>query len=169
LGGGAELKRPSDRKGGSDGVETDIIMIRLGEAAVGDVLVKDAEVYRELLHDGNPNACSNGEAEAEVLSLGVRCARGVGKDKADPGFEIRDNGPSFLDKVVSWAKESTGEPGVGTVDYGGIHSAEEEFGVPAVPSLISDFVQLPSHRDELGKITVIVGVIHGEEAGRLYR
>jgi hypothetical protein len=55
------------------------------------------------------------------------------------------------------------------VDYGGIHSAEEEFGVPAVPSLISDFVQLPSHRDELGKITVIVGVIDGEEAGRLYR
>lgn len=59
-------------------------MIRLGEAAVGDVLVKDAEVYRELLHDGNPNACSDGEAEAEVLSLGVRCARDVGKDKADP-------------------------------------------------------------------------------------
>ena len=43
-------------------------MIRLGEAAVGDVLVKDAEVYRKLLHDGNPNACSNGEAEAEVLA-----------------------------------------------------------------------------------------------------
>ena len=144
-------------------------MIRLGEAAVGDVLVKDAEVYRELLHDGNPNACSNGEAEAEVLSLGVRCARGIGKDKADPGFEIRDNGPSFLDKVVSWAKESTGEPGVGTVDYGGIHSAEEEFGVPAVPSLISDFVQLPSHRDELGEIAVIIGVINREEAGRFYR
>ena len=144
-------------------------MFRLGEAAVGDVLVKDAEVYRELLHDGNPNTCSDGEAEAEVLSLGVGCARGIGKDEADPGFEIRDNGPSFLDKVVSRAKESTSEPWVGAVDYGGIHSAEEEFGVPAVPSLISDFVQLPSHRDELGEITVIVGVIDGEEAGRLYR
>jgi len=144
-------------------------MIRLGEAAVGDVLVKDAEVNRELLHDGNPNACSDGETEAEVLSLGVRCARGIGKDDADPGFEIRDNGPSFLDKVVPRAKESTSEPGIGTVDYGGVHSAEKEFGVPAVPSLISDFVQLPSHRDELGKITVIVGVIDGEEAGRLYR
>ena len=84
LGGGAWLKRPSDRKGGSDGVETDIIMIWLGEAAVGDVLVKDAEVYRELLHDGNPNTCSDGEAEAEVLSLGVGCARGIGEDEADP-------------------------------------------------------------------------------------
>jgi len=144
-------------------------MFRLGEAAVGDVLVKDAEVYRELLHDGNPNTCSDGEAEAEVLSLGVGCARGIGKDEADPGFEIRDNGPSFLDKVVSRAKESTGKPGVRTMNYGGVHSAEEEFGVPAVPSLISDFVQLPSHRDELGEITVIVGVIDGEEAGRLYR
>jgi len=144
-------------------------MFRLGEAAVGDVLVKDAEVYRELLHDGNPNTCSDGEAEAEVLSLGVGCARGIGKDEADPGFEIRDNGPSFLDKVVSRAKESTSEPRVGAVDYGGIHSAEEEFGVPAVPSLISDFVQLPSHRDELGEIAIIVGVIDGEEAGRLYR
>ena len=144
-------------------------MIRLGETSVGDMLVKDTEVNRKLFHDGNPNACSNGEAEAEVLSLGVRCARGIGKDEADPGFEIRDNGPSFLDKVVSRAKESTGEPGVGAVDYGGIHSAEEEFGVPAVPSLISDFVQLPSHRNKLGKITVIVGVIDGEEAGRLYR
>jgi hypothetical protein len=48
------------------------------------VLVKDAEVYRELLHDGNPNACSNGEAEAEVLSLGVRCARGIREHEADP-------------------------------------------------------------------------------------
>ena len=141
-------------------------MFRLGEAAVGDVLVKDAEVYRELLHDGNPNTCSDGEAEAEVLSLGVGCARGIGKDEADPGFEIRDNGPSFLDKVVSRAKEPTSEPRVGAVDYGGIHSAEEEFGVPAVPSLISDFVQLPSHCDELGEVTVIVGVIDGEETGR---
>jgi len=48
------------------------------------VLVKDAEIDRELLDNGNPNACSNGEAEAEVLSLGVRCARGIGEDEADP-------------------------------------------------------------------------------------
>ena len=53
------------------------------------------------------------------------------------------------------------------MDYGGVHSTEEEFGVTAVPSLISDFVQLPSHRDELGEITVVVGVIDGEETGRL--
>ena len=59
-------------------------MVRLGEAAVGDVLVKDAQVDRELLHDGNPNACSDGEAEAEVLSLGVGCARSIGKHEADP-------------------------------------------------------------------------------------
>ncbi len=133
------------------------------------MLVKDAEVYRELLHDGNPNACSNGEAEAEVLSLRVRCACGIGKDEADPGFKVRDNGPSFLDKVVSRAKESTSEPGIGAVDYGGVHSAEEEFGVPAVPSLIPDFIQLPSHRDELGEIAVIIGVINGEETGCFYR
>ena len=59
-------------------------MVRLGEAAVGDVLVKDAQVDRELLHYGNPNACSDGEAEAEVLSLGVGCARGIGEHEADP-------------------------------------------------------------------------------------
>ena len=59
-------------------------MIRLGEAAVRDVLVKDAEVYRELLHDGNPNACSNGEAEAEVLSLGVGCTRGIREHETNP-------------------------------------------------------------------------------------
>ena len=69
LRGGAELKRPSDRKGGSDRVETDILMIWLREPAVGDVLVKDAEIDRELLDNGNSNACSDGEAEAEVLSL----------------------------------------------------------------------------------------------------
>ena len=83
LGGAAYLKRPSDRKGGSDGVETDIIMIRLGKAAVGDVLVKDAEIDRELLDNGNSNACSDGEAEAEVLSLGVGCARGIGENESD--------------------------------------------------------------------------------------
>jgi hypothetical protein len=43
---GQQLKSPSDRKGGADRVETDVIMIRLGEAAVGDVLVKDAEIDR---------------------------------------------------------------------------------------------------------------------------
>ena len=59
-------------------------MVWLGETAVGDVLIKDAEVYRELLHDGNSNACSDGEAEAEVLSLGVGCARGIGEHEADP-------------------------------------------------------------------------------------
>ena len=55
------------------------------------------------------------------------------------------------------------------MDYGSVHSAEEEFGVSAVPSLISDFVQLPAHRDELGKIAVVVGIIDREEAGRLCR
>ena len=69
LGGGTELKRPSDRKGWSDGVETDIIMTRLREPTVGDVLVKYAEIDRELLDNGNSNACSDGKAEAEVLSL----------------------------------------------------------------------------------------------------
>ena len=59
-------------------------MVRLGEAAVGDVLVKDAQVDRELLLDGNANACSDGEAEAEVLSLGVGCARSIGEYEANP-------------------------------------------------------------------------------------
>ena len=45
------------------------MMIWLREPAVGDVLVKDAEIDRELLDNGNSNACSDGEAEAEVLSL----------------------------------------------------------------------------------------------------
>ena len=43
-GGGPFLKRPSDRKGRSDGVETDIFMLWLGETAGGDMLVKYAEV-----------------------------------------------------------------------------------------------------------------------------
>jgi len=55
------------------------------------------------------------------------------------------------------------------MDYGGIHSAEEEFSVSTIPSLVSDFVQLPAHRDELGEIAVIIGVIDGEEARRLCR
>ena len=55
------------------------------------------------------------------------------------------------------------------MDYGSVHSAEEEFSIPAIPSLISDFVQLPAHRDELGEIAVIIGVIDGEEVGRLCR
>jgi len=59
-------------------------MVWLGETAVGDMLIKDAQIDRELFHNGNPNACSDGEAEAEVLSLGVRCARGIGEDEADP-------------------------------------------------------------------------------------
>jgi len=59
-------------------------VIRLREPAVGDVLVKDAEIDRELLDNGNSNACPDGEAEAEVLSLGVGRARGIGENEADP-------------------------------------------------------------------------------------
>ena len=63
------LKRPGDREGGTDGVESDIFMIRFGEATVGDVLIKDAKVDRKLIHDRDSDSCSDREAEAEVLAL----------------------------------------------------------------------------------------------------
>ena len=63
------LKRPGDREGGSDGVESDIFLIRFGKAAIGDVLVKDTEIDGELIHDWDSHACSDREAEAEVLAL----------------------------------------------------------------------------------------------------
>ena len=92
-------------------------------------------------------------------------AGSIREHETDPGFEVRDNGPSFLDEIVARTEEATGEPGVGTVDYGGVHAAEEEFGIAAVPAFISDLVQLPAHGDELGEITIIVRVVDRKEAG----
>ena len=153
------LKCPGDREGGSDGVESDIFLIRFGKATVGDMLVKDTEIDGELIHDWDSDSCSDGEAKAEVLSLGIGGAGRIREHETDPGFEVRDNGPSFLDEVVARTEEATGEPGVGTVDYGGVHAAEEEFGIAAVPAFISDLVQLPAHGDELGEIPIIVRVV----------
>ena len=150
------LKCPGDREGRPDGVESDIFIVWLGEAAVGDMLVKDAEIDGELIHDWDSHSCSDREAEAEVLSLGIGGAGRIREHETDPGFEVRDNGPSFLDEIVARTEEATGEPGVGTVDYGGVHAAEEEFGIAAVPAFISDLIQLPAHGDELGEITIIV-------------
>ena len=99
-------------------------MIRFGEATVGDVLIKDAKVDRKLIHDWDSDSCSDREAEAEVLSLGIGGAGGIREHETDSGFEVRDNGPSFLDEVVARTEEATGEPRVRTVDYGGVHAAE---------------------------------------------
>ena len=140
-------------------------MIRFGEAAVGDVLVKDAEIDGELIHDRDSHSCSDREAEAEVLSLRIGGAGGIRENETDPGFEVRDNGPAFLDEVVARAKEATGEPRIGSVNDRGVHATEEEFGIAAVPSFISDWIQLPTHGDELGEIPIIVRVVDGKETG----
>ena len=137
----------------------------LGKAAVGDVLEEDAEVDREAIHHRDADAGANGEAEAEVLTLGVGGARGVGEHEADAGLEVRDHGPTFLDKVVAGAEEAAGEPGIRAVDDRGIHAAEEELGVAAGPVVVTNLVQLPSHGDELGEVAVVVGVPDGEKAG----
>ena len=88
------------------------------------MLVHDAEVNGELLHNGNPNARTNSKAEAEVLALGVRSPCGVSEHKSDTGFEVGNNGPVGLDKVVAWAKETSCEPGVGALDSGTKHAAK---------------------------------------------
>ena len=159
------LKCPSDREGGADGIESDIFMIRFGETTVGDVLVKDAEIDRELIHNRDSYSCPDCEAEAEVLSLGIGGAGGICEHETDPGLKVRDNGPSFLDEVVAWTEQASREPGVGTMDYGGVHAAEEEFCIATVPAFISDLIQLPSHGDELGEIPIIVRVVDGKESG----
>jgi len=134
------LKCPGDREGGPDGVESDIFIVWLGEATVGNVLIKDAEIDRKLIHDRDSHSGSDREAEAEVLSLGIGGAGGIREHETDPRFEVRDNGPSFLDEVVARSEEASGEPGIGTMDYGGVHATEEEFSIAAVPAFISDLV-----------------------------
>lgn len=118
------LKCPADGEGGADGVEANVLRFGFGEASIGDVLVHDAEVHGELLHNGNPNARTNRKAEAEVLALGVRSPGGVSEHKANTGFEIRDNGPVGLNKIVAGAEEATCEPGVGALDSGTKHPAK---------------------------------------------
>ena len=140
-------------------------MIWFGKATVGDMLVKDTEINGELIHDWDSDSCSDGEAKAEVLSLGIGGAGGICEHETDPGFKVRDNGPSFLDEVVAWTEQASREPGVGTMDYGGVHAAEEEFCIATVPAFISDLIQLPSHGDELGEIPIIVRVVDGKESG----
>ena len=127
------------------------------------MLVHNSEIDGELFHDGESGADSDGKAEAEVLALGVGGAGGVGEHKADAGFEVGNDGPAFLDKVVAGAEEAACEPWIGSLDDGPEHAAKEELGIAAVPTFVADLVELPSDGDELGKINIIVGVIDGAE------
>ena len=129
------------------------------------MLVHHSEVNGKFIHHGDTDTGPDGEAEAEILALGFRCSGGVGKQKTDTGFEVRDNGPVGLDEVVAWAEEATGEPRIGTLESGGEHAAEKKFGVATIPALVADFVQLPPDRDELGKVDVIIRVVDGEQTG----
>ena len=140
-------------------------MFGFGEAAVGDMLVHCAHVDGELIHDGDANADSYLEAEAEVLSLGIGSAGGIGEHEADPGFKVRDDRPAFLDKVIARAEKATGKPRIRAVDDGSVHSAEEKLGVSSVPSVVADFIQLPTDGDKLREVAVIVGVVNREKAG----
>ena len=128
------------------------------------MLVHNAEIDGELIHDGESCADSDGKAEAEVLALGVGGAGGVGEHKADAGFEVGNDGPAFLDKVVAGAEEAACEPWIGSLNNGPEHAAKEELGITTVPTFIADLVELPSDGDELGKINIIVGIIDGAEA-----
>ena len=49
------------------------------------------------------------------------------------------------------------------MDDGSEHAAEKELGVAPGPSFVADLVQLPSHGDQLGEVTVVVGVTDGEK------
>ena len=140
-------------------------MFRFRQAAIGDVLVHGSQIDRELIHHWNTDADADGKTEAEVLPLGIRRPSGVGEHEADPRFEVGDDRPPLLDEVIAGAKEATGKPWIGAVNHGGIHSTEEKLGVPAVPSFVSDFVQLPSHGNELGEVAIVVRVVNGEKAG----
>ena len=133
------------------------------------MLVHHSEIDGELVHDGESGADSDGKAEAEVLALGVGGAGGVGEHKADAGFEVGNDGPAFLDKVVAWAEEAACEPRIGSLNDGPEHAAEEEFGITTVPTFVADLVELPSDSDELGKINIIVGIIDGAEASSFCR
>lgn len=137
---GLPSKSPSEGKNRADGVEADVRATRFGQAAVGDVLVEDADIRRELVFDGDANACPEGEAEAKVLALGVGKSGGVGEDKANAGFEVGDYGQIFLDEIVARTEESTCEPRIGAVGDGGKHAAEEELEITAGPTLITDLV-----------------------------
>ena len=48
------LECPADGKGGAERIEAHVFMFRFGKAAVGDVLVKSAEVDRKALRDRDP-------------------------------------------------------------------------------------------------------------------
>ena len=128
------------------------------------MLVHNAEIDGELIRDGESGAESDSKAEAEVLALGVGGAGGVGEHKADAGFEVGNDGPAFLDKVVAWAEEAACEPWIGSLDDGPEHTAKEELGIAAVPTFVADLVELPPNGDELGEINIIIGIIDGTEA-----
>jgi len=128
------------------------------------MLVHNTEIDGELIHDGESGADSDGKAEAEVLALGVGGAGCVGEHKADARFEVGNDGPAFLDKVVAWAEEAACEPWIGSLNDGPEHAAKEKLGIATIPTFVADLIELPSDGDELGKINVIVGIIDGAEA-----
>ena len=167
MGQGAARKYLESVGGGedwADGIETDVLGSWFRETTVGDVLVHNAEIDGEFFRDGESGADSNGKAEAEVLALGVGGASCVGEHKADAGFEVGNDGPTFLDEVVAGAEETACEPWIRALDYGPEHTAKEELGIATVPTFVADLVELPPNGDELGEINIIIGIIDGTEA-----
>ncbi len=133
------------------------------------MLVHNTEIDGELIHDGESGADSDGKAEAEVLALGVGGAGGVGEHKANAGFEVGNDRPAFLDKVVAWAEEAACEPWIGSLNDRPEHAAKEKLGIATIPTFVADLIELPSDGDELGKINIIVGIIDGAEASGFCR
>ena len=133
------------------------------------MLVHNTEIDGELIHDGESGADSDGKAEAEVLALGVGGAGCVGEHKADAGFEVGNDGPAFLDKVVAWSEEAACEPWIGSLNDGPEHAAKEKLGIATIPTFVADLIELPSDGDELRKINIIIGIIDGAEASGFRR
>ena len=153
----------------ADRIEADVAATWFGEAAVRNVLVHDSEIDGELVCDGKTSPESDGKAEAEVLALGVGGAGGMSEHEADSGFEVGNDGPTFLDEVVAGTEEGASEPWIGALDNGTEHTAEKELGVATIPTFVADLVELPPDGDELGEINIIVGIVNGAEASGFSR
>src|SRR5271168_3074414 len=74
---------------------------RIRKSGVGDVLILRPETYEEIIGDVVLRARADNKGEVKILTEAARLRIRIGKKEPDPSFDIGNDLPAWLHKVVT--------------------------------------------------------------------